>query len=267
MAAQVPFIWVDNVTKSFPAAEDGSRSEVQALDNLTVGFERGHFVSVVGPSGCGKSTLLNLVAGLAPHFPPEKGKVLLEEQEIRGPGAERGMVFQEYAVFPWQSVRQNIEYPLRLAGVPPQERRERSDYYIQLMRLTGFEEAYPHQLSGGMKQRVAVARALIAKPKVLLMDEPFAAVDAQTRLTMQEELLRVWEHERTTVLFVTHSVQEAVFLADRVIAMTGRPGQIRADINIDLPRPREWRQIDKNKDFADLQHQLTEIIMSQGKKE
>ena len=259
-AGGAAFISVEAVSKRFPKT-DFNDAAVLALDNLSIGFRKGQFVSIVGPSGCGKSTLLSLVAGLAPHFAPEQGRVVLDGRKIEGPGAERGMVFQEYAVFPWLTVRQNIEYPLRIARIAASERHARSSYYIEIMKLQGFENAYPYQLSGGMKQRVAVARALVGKPKVLLMDEPFAAVDAQTRLTMQEELLRVWEREQITVLFVTHSVQEAVFLADRVVAMTGRPGQIRADIEVGLPRPRIWREVDRSETFLTLQHRITELIM------
>jgi NitT/TauT family transport system ATP-binding protein len=258
-------IEVDGITKTFDAVDHGSGAEVYALRHLTVHFRESQFVSIVGPSGCGKSTLLHLIAGLPPHFPADRGQIVVDGDVIRGPGADRGMVFQEYAVFPWQTVFQNIEYPLKLAKIDCDERHKRCQYYVQLMGLAGFEDAYPHQLSGGMKQRVAVARALARRPKVLLMDEPFAAVDAQTRLMMQEELLRVWEAERTTVVFVTHSVPEAVFLADRVLVMTGRPGCIRADVEIDLARPRLWRNLDEDRRFIELQHQITALIMNEGR--
>lgn len=257
------FLEIQAVRKDFSPPEEGGGA-VQAIKDLTLTFAQGGFASLVGPSGCGKSTLLHLIAGLPPYFPPTAGRMVVDGQEIQGPGAERGMVFQEYAVFPWLSVRDNIEYPLALQGVPAAARQERSAYYIELLGLRGFEGAHPHKLSGGMRQRVAVARALINRPKVLLMDEPFAAVDAQTRITMQQELVRVWETERPTVIFVTHSVQEAVFLSDRVIVMTGRPGQVLDDIHIPLGRPRRWRALEADPEFVALQHRITDLIMDSG---
>ncbi|MBI2369702.1 MAG: ABC transporter ATP-binding protein [Deltaproteobacteria bacterium] len=251
------FLQLRGLTKTF-AMQGATR--VSALEDLHLAIERSEFVSIVGASGCGKTTILNVIAGLPPYFPPDRGEVWLEGSAITGPGAERGMVFQEYALFPWRTVEQNIEYGLRLKGVPPGERREICRYYIGLMGLTGFEHVHPHQLSGGMKQRAAIARALAVRPKVLLMDEPFAAVDAQTRMTLQEHLGQVWEEERNTVIFVTHHVAEAIFLSDRVIAMTRRPGRIRADVPVRLKRPRVWSEINTNSEFLELQETILRLI-------
>ncbi|MBI2887606.1 MAG: ABC transporter ATP-binding protein, partial [Chloroflexi bacterium] len=190
---------------------------------------------LVGPSGCGKTTLLNLVAGLEQ---PSQGEALLGGQPVRGPGPDRAMVFQEYALFPWLTVEQNVDFGLRHTGVPRLRRRELVAQYLDLVGLHDFSRARPHQLSGGMQQRVALARALALSPKVLLMDEPFAAVDAQTRNRMQAELLEVWSKERTTVVFVTHNVDEAVYLADRILVLTPRPGRLLNPLSVELPRPR-----------------------------
>jgi ABC-type nitrate/sulfonate/bicarbonate transport system ATPase subunit len=212
---------------------------------------------VIGPSGCGKTTLLNILAGFER---PSAGQVLLEGQPIEGPGADRGVVFQEYALFPWLTLRQNVEYGPRERGIPASLIREHSDRTLALVRLAGAENRYPHELSGGMRQRAALARVLINEPKILLMDEPFAALDAQTRARLQQEVARLWTETRKTVFFVTHSVEEAVLLADRVIAMTAIPGRIKADVRIALPRPRDPTSPAFNDHRRTLQNLLTEEI-------
>jgi NitT/TauT family transport system ATP-binding protein len=206
-----------------------------ALDDIDIAVPDKQFAVIVGPSGCGKSSLLYLVAGLTE---PSGGELLLDGRRIEGSGRDRGMVFQSYTLFPWLTVRGNVAFGLRLRGVADAQVRATVDRYIREVGLNGFEDAYPKQLSGGMMQRVALARAMANDPEILLMDEPFGALDSQTRLVMQQLLLRVWEHEYKTVLFVTHDIDEAIFLGDRVFVMTARPGRIKEEIAVDLPRPR-----------------------------
>jgi NitT/TauT family transport system ATP-binding protein len=206
-----------------------------ALDDIDIAVPDKQFAVIVGPSGCGKSSLLYLVAGLTE---PSGGELLLDGRRIDGSGRDRGMVFQSYTLFPWLTVRGNVAFGLRLRGVAAVEVRATVDRYLREVGLNGFEDAYPKQLSGGMMQRVALARAMANDPEILLMDEPFGALDSQTRLVMQQLLLRVWEHEYKTVLFVTHDIDEAIFLGDRVFVMTARPGRIKEEIAVDLPRPR-----------------------------
>jgi NitT/TauT family transport system ATP-binding protein len=223
------------VCKTFGTG-DRAAQDVEALCGIDLSIEENEFAVIVGPSGCGKSTLLNIVAGLERAT---SGKVYINgTEEIKGPGADRGMVFQTYTLFPWLSVQRNVEFGLRIKGIPAAERMDIARHYIELVGLTGFENMYPKALSGGMKQRVAIARALANKPEVLLMDEPFGALDAQTRVVMQELLLSVWEKEKTTVLFITHDIDEAVMLASNIYVMSRRPGTIRARLNIDIPYPR-----------------------------
>lgn len=212
---------------------------VSALGEVDLVIESGEFVTVVGPSGCGKSTLLKAIAGLVI---PTQGQVSCDGVVVRGPGRDRGVVFQELAILPWRSVRRNIAHGLEIQRIPRRQRDERVDYFVKLMGLTGFEDKYPHELSGGMKQRVAVARTWAANPSVILMDEPFAAVDAQTRITLQEELLRISVASSNTIMFITHNVDEAVFLGDRVVVMTKRPGTIKQIVPV--PIPREERTVD-----------------------
>jgi len=206
-----------------------------ALDDIDIAVPDKQFAVIVGPSGCGKSSLLYLVAGLTE---PSGGELLLDGTGIEGSGRDRGMFFQSYTLFPWLTVRGNVAFGLRLRGVADAQVRATVDRYIREVGLNGFEDAYPKQLSGGMMQRVALARAMANDPEILLMDEPFGALDSQTRLVMQQLLLRVWEHEYKTVLFVTHDIDEAIFLGDRVFVMTARPGRIKEEIAVDLPRPR-----------------------------
>jgi NitT/TauT family transport system ATP-binding protein len=206
-----------------------------AIDTANLHIEAGEFVCLVGPSGSGKSTILNLIAGL---LAPSDGRVLANGKPIGGPGPERAMVFQDAALFPWLTLRDNVEYPLKVAGMAKKERRERSDELLRMVHLYRFAESFPHELSGGMRQRGAIARALATDPAVLLMDEPFAALDAQTREILQGEVERIFLETRKTVVFVTHNVREAVRLADRIVLMGTRPGRILRDVAIDLPRSR-----------------------------
>lgn len=212
------------------------RRRIIALDDFGLEVREGEFVCLLGPSGCGKTTVLRIVAGLETK---SGGSVNVEGKEVRDAGPDRGMVFQEFALFPWRTVRKNIEFGLEVKHVPEAKRADVSKNLIELVGLKGFEDAHPRELSGGMKQRVAIARALANDPEVLLMDEPFGSLDAQTRNLMQKELLRIWSARKKTVLFVTHSVEEAVFLADRIVVMTARPGKVREIIDVPLSRPRD----------------------------
>jgi len=210
--------------------------DLTVLEDLNFTVKDGEFVCLIGPSGCGKTTLLRVVAGLEQ---PTAGEVKLDGVNVSGPGADRGFVFQDFALFPWRTVRQNVEFGLELRGIDSDERRRLASKYIKTVNLSGFEDYYPNQLSGGMQQRVGIARTLVNEPKVMLMDEPFGSLDAQTRNFMQQELLEVWDRGyQETVLFVTHSVDEAVFLADRVFLLSARPGRLVQDFRVDVPRPR-----------------------------
>jgi len=226
-----PAVELDHVTCSFP----GRRGEVLAIADVSLRIERGEFVCILGPSGSGKSTVLNLVAGL---LKPSQGRVHGLAGDIPGPGPDRAVVFQDAALFPWLTLQQNVEYPLSLRRVPRAERAAESERLLRLVQLWKFRERHPHELSGGMRQRGAIARALAGDPQVLLMDEPFGALDAQTRELLHAELERVFLATRKTVLFVTHSVLEAIRLADRVVLMGTRPGRVLKEIRVDLPRPR-----------------------------
>lgn len=244
---------VDGISHWFVDSQSGEA--VHALDNVELTIDTGEFVTVVGPSGCGKSTLLNILAGFVR---PAAGEALIDGSRINGPGKDRGVVFQELAILPWRNVYRNISHGLEIQGVPRGERDERVGRLIDLMGLGGFERHYPHQLSGGMKQRVAVARTWAADPDVILMDEPFAAVDAMTRLVLQEELARLSTRTGKTIFFITHSVEEAVFLADRVVAMSARPGRVKAIVPVPVPRgERTWEMMSQN---PDLLHCVEEVL-------
>ena len=237
-----------NIRRVFQIKRAGEKPRAfTALQDASLAVKKGEFVTVVGPSGCGKSTFLDILAGVSE---PSSGTMYIDGRQVRGPGLDRGIVLQGYALFPWRTVRQNIEYGLEIKKVKKRERREISDYYINLINLRGFEDSFPYELSGGMKQRVAIARALAYDPEVMLMDEPFAAVDAQTREILQEELLRIWETTGKTIVFITHSIEEAVFLADRVVVMTTNPGLIKNVIKIDLPRPRRARELRNSAEYG-----------------
>ncbi|HEV8440601.1 MAG TPA: ABC transporter ATP-binding protein [Methylomirabilota bacterium] len=224
---------IERVTKDFPARGDGAA--VRALDGIDLEVRAGEFVSLLGPSGCGKSTLLNVVAGFQR---PSGGRVLHEGVPVTGPDRRRTVVFQDYALFPWMTVQQNVEFGLKAQGTPAARRAEIAHEFLALVQLHGFEQRYPHEISGGMKQRAALARALAPNPDMLLMDEPFGALDAQTRVLLQEEVARISAETAKTVLFVTHSIEEAVFLGDRVVVMSARPGRVRTIFPVPLPRPR-----------------------------
>jgi NitT/TauT family transport system ATP-binding protein len=216
---------------------DGRLSDqVTVLNGVDLTIRKGEFITLVGPSGSGKSVLLDIIGGLTEA---SGGIVTIDGKRILKPDAKSGYVFQQYALFPWRTALANIEYALEVRGVAKRERTEKARYFLSLFGLSGFEDRYPNQLSGGMQQRVAIARALATDPEVLLMDEPFAALDAQTREILQAELLRIWEKIKTTVVFVTHSIDEAIYLADRIVVMTARPGTVKEIIDIDLPRPRD----------------------------
>lgn len=225
----LPKIGIRDVRKEFPV-RDGGRP-FAALTGISLDVRAGEFLTLVGPSGCGKSTLLDLVAGLTT---PTSGEILLDGAPISGPGLDRGIVFQQYALFPWRTALANIEFGLESKRVPRRERAELARHYLELVGLTGFGERYPHELSGGMRQRVAIARSLAFDPQVLLMDEPFAALDAQTRESLQEELLHIWDKTGKTIIFITHGIDEAVYLGQRVAVMTARPGRIKEIFQVDF---------------------------------
>ena len=213
----------------------GTNGEITAIDHVNLSVEESEFVMIVGPSGCGKTTLINMIGGLDKAT---SGKVILDGHEVEGPGPDRGMVFQGYSLFPWLTVKKNVEFGLKMRKVPKEERAKKADEYIKLVGLEGFENALPKQLSGGMKQRVAIARTLANEPQMLLMDEPFGALDAQTRVVMQELLSKISRETKTTILFITHDIDEAVLLGDRIYVMSRRPGTIRDVLSVDLPKER-----------------------------
>jgi NitT/TauT family transport system ATP-binding protein len=220
----------------FSLTYDTGDGPVEAVASASISVNPGEFVSIIGPSGCGKSTLLNAVAGF---LKPTSGHVEVDSEEIEGPSADRGMVFQQYSLFPWKTVRENVEFGLKMKGMDRSTREQSARTLLGLAGLLSFEKQYPDSLSGGMKQRVGIIRALATGPKVLLLDEPFGALDAQTRVIMQQILTNMWQRHKTSVLFVTHDIDEAIFLSDRVYCMTARPGAIKAEVAIPLARPRQ----------------------------
>ena len=224
-------------------------AHVPAVSDVSLEVQQGEFVSIVGPSGCGKTTLLNMIAGF---LPPSEGQITLDGRAVSGPGPDRGVVFQSFALFPWKTALENVTFGPKMRGVPREERERIGREYLALVGLLGAEGRYPTELSGGMQQRVAVARALANSPDLLLMDEPFGSVDAQTRMTLQEELTRIWQERRPTILFVTHDVEEAVFLANRVIVLSSGPGRVLAELAVLLPRPRVWARLVEDADFKAL---------------
>ena len=248
---------IQAVSRVFETAK-GQRT--QALQPVDFEVRDNDFVTILGPSGCGKSTLLRIVAGLD-HA--TSGRVLLDGVPVEGPGADRGMVVQSYTLFPWLTIEQNIRFGLRERGMPEAQQKERAAYFIAKVGLRGFEQHFPKQLSGGMQQRTAIARALANDPKILLMDEPFGALDNQTRVLMQELLLGIWEAERKTVLFVTHDIDEAIFMANRVAVFSARPGRIKTELAVDLPHPRHYT-IKTSPEFMDLKARLTEEIRAES---
>lgn len=239
MASAAPMLEVRRVSKRFQTGGE----TIEALSPVDLTIARGAFLCLIGASGCGKSTLLRIVAGFETA---SAGEVIASGKKVTGPGPDRGMVFQDYALFPWMTVRQNIGFGPRQRGLPRKEVGDIASHYAAMVGLSRFADRYPHQLSGGMKQRVAIARCLANEAELLLMDEPFGALDALTRAKLQDELLDLWQRTRTTIVFVTHSVEEAVLLADRVVVMSASPGRIDSDVPVSLPRPRDVSSADFN---------------------
>ena len=254
LKARRQFLTISDVTKTFQLGAD----QVQALRSVNLNIDKGEFVCLIGASGCGKSTLLRIIAGFEQ---PSSGQVSLYETAITGPGSDRGMVFQDYALFPWMTVRENIAFGPRQKGLAKKYINEIADEYLNMVGLEKFADRYPMQLSGGMKQRVAIARVLANECEVLLMDEPFGALDALTRESLQQELLEIWARTKVTVIFVTHSVEEAVLLSDRVVVMTAGPGRVEVDVAIELARPREVSAIDFNQVRRDITQRLTSHVV------
>ncbi|WP_433943813.1 ABC transporter ATP-binding protein [Paenibacillus sp. SN-8-1] len=267
MTANSAKISIQQVDKSFrvkrrPGDLKGNSQPVKALDHINLDVRPGEFMVIVGPSGCGKSTLLDLLAGLTT---PTSGQILLDGKPITGPNLDRGIVFQQYALFPWKTALANVEFGLETKGVPRKERRAIAQEFIQLVGLAGFEHRYPHELSGGMKQRIAIARSLAYDPDVLLMDEPFAALDAQTRESLQSELLRIWEATKKTIIFITHGIEEAVYLGQRVAVMTSRPGRIKEVIDIPFKARTSEEDLRAHPDFVRLRHQVWDLLKDEVK--
>lgn len=228
------------------------RGRTVSLDKVSLDIDRGEFITLVGPSGCGKSTMLGLIGGL---IDPTAGTVLVDGRPVKGPGPDRGIIFQQYALFPWLTAQKNVEFGLRIQGLGREARAEQARHYLRLVGLQDFANALPKELSGGMKQRCAIARAYAVNPSLLLMDEPFGALDALTRVQMQDELLATWQQERKTVVFITHDVDEAVYLASRVVVMSPRPGRISEVIDVPLPYPRN-EAIRLSPEFAQIRAQV-----------
>jgi len=244
---------IENLNKTYIS----HGSETSALVDINLQIEEGEFVCLLGPSGCGKSTLLKIIAGL---IPATSGRIAINGRSVSSPGPERAVVFQDYALFPWMSVRDNVEFGLEARKIPAAERREASRRLLKVVGLSDFADRFPHQLSGGMKQRVSIARALAVDPSLLLMDEPFGALDAQTRQLLQDELLRIWREYRKTVVFVTHSIEEAIYLSDRIVVMTARPGRVKQIVMVTEARPREMASIDMNQRQREVRAVLGEEI-------
>lgn len=239
----------DHVKKTFFTKS----SKTEVIDDLDIRVKENEFLVLFGPGQCGKTTVLNVMAGLEPTT---KGKVIVNGKEVTKPGPERGFIYQTLALFPWFTVMGNVEYGLKVRGVPKKERQERAQHYIDLVGLHGFENAYPNQISGGMQQRVGIARAYCNDPVVLFMDEPFGHLDAQTRYLMQDEIIKIWEKEKKTVVFVTNNIEEAVFLADRIVVLTNCPTKVKCEYEIKLPRPRDYM----SDEFLDLRTEIQNVV-------
>lgn len=252
---------IENVYKSF-AAKKVKGSKIQppdfvAVENLSLDVKAGEFVAIVGPSGCGKSTLLDLLAGLTT---PTSGQITIDGKIIQKPGLDRGIVFQQYALFPWLTALENIEFGLEAKGIAKEQRYLTAQYFLKLVGLAEFEHHYPNELSGGMKQRVAIARSLAYDPEVLLMDEPFAALDAQTRETLQAELIRIWQQTQKTIIFITHSIDEAIYLGQRIAIMTSRPGRIKQVIDVPTELRSDQEDVRSSPAFSQLRHQIWSLL-------
>jgi NitT/TauT family transport system ATP-binding protein len=251
----VKSLTIKNLSKTYFDLYAGT--QVTAVHDVSLNVPEGEFVSIVGPSGCGKSTILNMIAGF---IPISGGEILVGGKPVKGPGPDRGVVFQNFALFPWRTVLDNVGFGPKMRGVPKEERDRIAREYLALAKLTEAADRYPNELSGGMQQRVGVVRALANEPDVLLMDEPFASVDAQTRMTLQEELTRIWQDKKPTVIFITHDVAEAVFLANRVVALSR--GRVLEEIEVDLPRPRSWDELHEDPKFKALTARVLQLVRS-----
>ncbi len=248
---------IRGVSKSFYKAAQDSTTEIKALADVSLAIRKNEFVSIIGPSGCGKTTLLKMIDGLIPY---DSGKILIEGKQITAPGPDRAVVFQSFALLPWRTVLANVEFSLELRQTSKEQRTKTARDYLKRVGLADFENHYPHELSGGMQQRAGLARALAVNPSILLMDEPFGAVDAQTRQLLQEELLTLWQRERKTVIFVTHSMDEAVYLSDRVVVMTPRPGRVAEILDVPLARPRVSEDVRRDSTFVELTNYIWESL-------
>lgn len=249
------YIEINQVTKTFSDVKRGT--ELTTLDRVLLTAESNDFLCILGPSGCGKSTLMNLIAGFEKV---STGQILVNGMPVKGPGSDRGVVFQQPTLMPWLNVWENVSFHLKIRRVSAKKRREQAQTYIDLVGLKGFENHYPYQLSGGMNQRVGIARALMLQPAVILMDEPFAALDAQTKMDMQEELVSIWEKQKVTIIFITHSPEEALILGNKIAIMTHRPGRIKELISVDLPRPRDTTTAE----FNDFKRRIIGSIKEEG---
>lgn len=253
MANKETQIEIQHVQKVFKGAE---QQDVIALKDIDFTIPRGQFLCLLGPSGCGKSTLLNAIAGFSL---PTQGDILVEGQSVAKPGPDRGMVFQEYALFPWMTVAENITFGLRIKKADSQKIETVLEELLKKLKLTEFRDRFPKDLSGGMRQRVAIARVLALDPPIMLMDEPFGALDALTRRSLQDELLKLWQETKKTVVFVTHSMEEAIYLADRIVVMSYRPGTVKKDIMVDIPRPRNPADVE----FNNLKREISDLVMAE----
>jgi NitT/TauT family transport system ATP-binding protein len=251
---------VENVSKAYIS----KHKVTQPLDKVNLEINKGEFVSLLGPSGCGKSTLLNIIAGLEK---PTEGRIVLNGKEIKGAGPDRAVMFQESALFPWLRVIDNVEFGMKMAGISKEERREKALKYLKMVHLTKFQNSFVYELSGGMRQRVALARALTLDSDILLMDEPFAALDSQTKMILQMELQRIWWETKKTVIFVTHNAEEAAFLASRVVVMAANPGRVKKEFQIQLGRPRQMESLDISYVVADIMKALKEEVEKVAKAE
>ena len=248
---------IQGVSKNFHKTVAGNSTELSALSNVNLSIRENEFVSIIGPSGCGKTTLLKIIDGL---IPCDSGRISIKGKEVISPGPDRAVVFQTFALLPWRTVLANVEFSLELRQISKDERSNIAREYLKRVGLSEFENHYPHELSGGMQQRAGLARALAVNPMILLMDEPFGSVDAQTRQLLQEELLDLWQRERKTVIFVTHSMDEAVYLSDRVVVMTPRPGRVAEILDVPLPRPRIAEEVRRDAKFVDLTNYIWDSL-------
>ncbi len=255
---------IQRVSKTFQKVVKEKTVEVKALADVDLSIRDKEFVSIIGPSGCGKTTLLRIIDGL---ISCDSGQVLINSRKVTSPGPDRAVVFQTFALLPWRTVLGNVEFSLELRGVPKEERTQIGRSYLELVGLAEFEHHFPHELSGGMQQRAGLARALAVNPQILLMDEPFGSVDAQTRQLLQEELLDLWQREKKTVVFVTHSMDEAVYLSDRVVIMTPRPGHVAEVLNVPLPRPRSPDDVRRSREFVELTNYIWESLKKAMRRE